>query len=72
MNRLSYVLIFSLSLLTAETISNLQSPVTPQLTEEIYRVDSESLIRINIVMKEQIDSNVLYSNVRNLSNQHIF
>ena len=67
MNRLSYVLIFSLCLLTAETISNLQSPVTPQLTEEIYRVDSESLIRINIVMKEQINSNVLYSNVRNMS-----
>ena len=67
MNRLSYVLIFSLSLLTAETISNLQSPVTPQLTEEIHRVNSASLIRINIVMKEQIDSNVLYSNVRNMS-----
>jgi serine protease AprX len=67
MNRVSCLLLIAIRFLLANDIQNVQTPITPQLSEELSRTNSESFIRINIVMKEQIDSDILYSNVQGLS-----
>jgi len=67
MNRLSCLLLVAIRFLLANDIQSVQTPITPQLSEELSRTSSESFIRINIVMKEQINSDILYSNVQSLS-----
>ena len=56
MNRLSCLLLVAIRFLLANDIQSVQTPITPQLSEELSRTSSESFIRINIVMKEQINS----------------
>jgi hypothetical protein len=67
MNRVSCLLLVAIRFLLANDIQNVQTPITPQLFEELSRTSSESFIKINIVMKEQINSDILYSNVQSLS-----
>ena len=67
MNRLSCLLLVAIRFLLANDIQSVQTPITPQLSEELSRTSLESFIRINIVMKEQINSDILYSNVQSLS-----
>ena len=67
MNRVSCLLLVTIRFLLANDIQSGQTPITPQLSEELSRTSLESFIRINIVMKEQINSDILYSNVQSLS-----
>ena len=67
MNRVSCLLLVAIRFLLANDIQSVQTPITPQLSEELSRTSLESFIRINIVMKEQINSDILYSNVQSLS-----
>ena len=67
MNRVSCLLLVAIRFLLANDIQSVQTPITPQLSEELSGTSLESFIRINIVMKEQINSDILYSNVQSLS-----
>ena len=67
MNRVSCLLLVAIRFLLANDIQSVQTPITPQLSEELSRTSLESFIRINIVMKEQINSDILHSSVQSLS-----
>ena len=67
MNRMSCLFLIAVSFLFANDIQNLQTSITPQLSEELSRSNSESFIRINVVMKAQFDTQVLFSQVRGMT-----